>query len=173
MRAIVVDAPGGPEALQVRTDHQQPEVGPGQVRIKVAYAGLNFFDVLIRSGRYMRKPTYPNIIGGEVSGVIESVGAGVDGFTPGDRVCALTGSYGGYAEYAVAEAGATFKLPAQVSFQQGAAYPLQVLTAWGVLFASARARPGDWVVVHAAAGGVGTALTQLARDAGCHVFATA
>jgi NADPH:quinone reductase len=173
MRAIVVESPGEIEALQLRTDHAQPEPGPGQVRIKVAYAGLNFFDVLIRSGRYMRKPTYPNIIGGEVSGVIDAVGEGVTGFTPGQRISALTGSYGGYAEFAVADAGATFPLPDGVSLQQGAAYPLQVLTAWGVLFPSGRLKSGEWVVVHAAAGGVGTALTQLARDAGANVIATA
>jgi NADPH2:quinone reductase len=173
MRAIVVEAPGEVDALLLKVDHPIPDPGPGQVRIKVAYAGLNFFDTLIRSGRYMRKPQYPNIIGGEVSGVVEALGDGVSGFAVGDKVCALTGSYGGYAEFAVADAAATFALPGGVSLQQGAAYPLQVLTAWGVLFASGRARAGDWVVVHAAAGGVGTALTQLARDAGCNVFATA
>ncbi|MDQ3023287.1 MAG: NADPH:quinone oxidoreductase family protein [bacterium] len=173
MRAIVVNAPGGLEELNLTTDHPLPEPGIGQVRIKVAYSGLNFFDVLIRSGRYMRKPTYPNIIGGEVSGVVDALGEGVTSLKVGDRVSALTGSYGGYAEFAVADAGATFLLPGNVTLQQGAAYPLQVLTAWGVLFASARARKGDWVVVHAAAGGVGTALTQLASAAGCNVFATA
>lgn len=173
MRAIVVDTPGELDALQLRTDHATPEPGPGQIRIKVAYAGLNFFDTLIRSGKYMRRPTYPNIIGGEISGIVDQLGEGVEGFSIGDRVCALTGSYGGYAEYAVADAGATFKLQDNVSLQQGAAYPLQVLTAWGVLFPSGRARAGHWVVVHAAAGGVGTALTQLARAAGCNVIATA
>jgi NADPH:quinone reductase len=173
MRAIVVAAPGELDALQLQADHPMPDPGPGQVRIKVAYAGLNFFDTLIRSGKYMRRPTYPNIIGGEVSGVIDQLGDGVEGFAVGDRVSALTGSYGGYAEFAVAEANATLRLQDNVSLQQGAAYPLQVLTAWGVLFASGRAREGDWVVVHAAAGGVGTALTQLARDAGCNVVATA
>jgi NADPH2:quinone reductase len=173
MRAWVVSAPGGLEALELRTDVPEPVAGPGEVRIKTAYAGLNFFDTLIRSGRYMRKPTYPNIIGGEVSGVIDALGEGVAGLKIGDRVSALTGSYGGYAEYVTAPAGATFVLPEDASMQQGAAYPLQVLTAWGVLFASARARAGDWVVVHAAAGGVGTALTQLAAAAGCNVIATA
>ena len=173
MRAIVVEAPGELDALQLQEDHERPAAGPGQLLIKTAFAGLNFFDTLIRSGKYMRRPTYPNIIGGEVSGVVEQVGEGVEGFNIGDRVCALTGSYGGYAEFAVAEAGATFKLQDNVSMQQGAAYPLQVLTAWGVLFPSGRAQAGHWVVVHAAAGGVGTALTQLARDAGCQVIATA
>jgi NADPH2:quinone reductase len=173
MRAIVVDAPGELDALQLRTNHAMPEAGSGQVRIKVSYAGLNFFDTLIRSGKYMRRPTYPNIIGGEVSGVVDQIGEGVEGFHIGDRVSALTGSYGGYAEFAVAEAGATFRLQDSVNLQQGAAYPLQVLTAWGVLFPSGRAQAGHWVVVHAAAGGVGTALTQLARDAGCNVIATA
>src|SRR5205809_51774 len=144
MRAIVVEAPGGTEVLQPRADSPRPAPGPGQALIRVAYAGLNFFDVLIRSGRYMRKPTYPAVIGGEVSGVVEAVGAGVSGLAPGARVCALTGSGGGYAEYALADAGAVMPLPDSVSLQQGAAYPLQVLTAWGVLFASARARSGDW-----------------------------
>lgn len=173
MRTIVVEAPGGPEVLQLKTDVETPQPGPGQVRIKVAYAGLNFFEVLMRSGRYLRKPSYPCILGGEVSGWVDACGEGVTHLAPDTPVCALTGSGGGYAEFAVADASGVMPLPPGVPLRAAAAYPLQVLTGWGVLFASARCRAGDWVLVHAAAGGVGMALTQMARQTGCRVIATA
>jgi NADPH2:quinone reductase len=174
MRAIVVEQPGDAEVLQVRDDHPVPELKAGEVRVRVAYAGLNFFDVLQRGGRYLRKPKYPMILGGEVSGVVDAVGADVHHLTEGQPVCALTGSAGGYAEYAVADAEAIIPLPHNMSLKLAAAYPLQVLTAWGVLNLSAKAHhPGEWTLVHAAAGGVGTILCQLARDAGCLVIGTA
>jgi len=172
MRAIVVDEPGGPEVLKLR-DLPLPEPREGQVRIRVAYAGLNFFEVLTRSGRYLRRPKYPLILGGEVSGVIDAVGEGVTHLQPGQPVCALTGGGGGYAEYAVAEAEAVIPMPHNMSLKLAAAYPLQVLTAWGVLNISGRAQTGEWVLVHAAAGGVGAIICQLARDRGCLVIGTA
>lgn len=172
MRAIVVDEPGGPEVLKLR-EVPLPEPKEGHVRIHVAYAGLNFFEVLTRSGRYLRRPKYPIILGGEVSGVIDAVGAGVTHLQPGQPVCALTGSGGGYAEYAVADADAVIPMPHDMSLKLAAAYPLQVLTAWGVLNISGRANTGEWVLVHAAAGGVGAILCQLARDRGCLVIGTA
>jgi NADPH2:quinone reductase len=173
MRAIVVQAPGGPEALEFHGDYPVPEPGPQQVRIRVAYAGLNFFDVLIRRGDYMRNPKYPLVPGGECSGVVDAVGEGVDGGLLGKRVAALTGDRTGYSEFAIAPAESTFVLPDSVDFKTAAAFPLQVLTAWGVFHASARPRPTDWVLVHAAAGGVGQALVQLAKLHGCTVIATA
>lgn len=173
MRAIVVNEPGGPEVLCYQDDVALPEPQRHQVRIRVAYAGLNFFDVLIRSGRYLRKPRYPSIPGGEISGVVDAVGPDVNHLRPGQPVCALTGSGGGYAEFALAEEDAVIPLPHDMSLKLGAAYPLQVLTAWGVLNISGRALPGEWVLVHAAAGGVGAILCQLARDKGCLVIGTA
>lgn len=173
MRAIVVQAPGGPEVLEYHADYPLPEPGPGQVRIRVAYAGLNFFDVLIRRGDYMRSPKYPLVPGGEVSGVVNAVGEGVDAGLMGKRVTALTGDSTGYADYALAPAASTFPIPEGMDFQTAAAYPLQVLTAWGAFHGNARPRPSDWVIVHAAAGGVGQALVQLAKAQGCTVIATA
>jgi NADPH2:quinone reductase len=173
MRAVVVDGPGEADVLHLHEDAPVPEPAAGQARIRVAFAGLNFFDVLIRSGRYLRRPKYPAILGGEVSGVVDAVGEGVTHLRPGQPVCALTGSGGGYAEYALAEADAVIPLPHDMSLRLGAAYPLQVLTAWGVLNISGRALPGEWVLVHAAAGGVGAILCQLARDKGCLVIGTA
>jgi NADPH2:quinone reductase len=174
MRAIVVEEPGDLAALAIRDDVAVPEPGSDEVRIRVAYAGLNFFDVLQRSGRYLRKPHYPVVLGGEVSGIVESAGAEVHHLTPGQPVCALTGNSGGYADYAIASADAVIPLPHNMSLKLAAAYPLQVLTAWGVLNVSAKAHhPGEWVLVHAAAGGVGTILCQLARDAGNLVIGTA
>ena len=173
MRAIVVEQPGDRSVLEMRTDVAQPQPGPHEVRIRVAYAGLNFMDVLYRTGRYLRRPKYPVVPGAEVSGIIDCVGADVHHLQPGQPVCALTGSSGGYAEYAVADADAVIPLPHDMSLKLAAAYPLQVLTAWGVLNISARAHAGEWALVHAAAGGVGTILCQLARDAGCLVIGTA
>jgi NADPH2:quinone reductase len=172
MRAIVVDEPGGPEVLRLR-EMPDPEPKEGHVRIRVAYAGLNFFEVLTRGGRYLRRPKYPIILGGEVSGVVDKVGPGVTHLQPGQPVCALTGSGGGYAELAIADADAVIPMPHNMSLRLAAAYPLQVLTAWGVLNISARAHTGEWVLVHAAAGGVGAILCQLARDRGCLVIGTA
>ena len=153
MRAIVVEKPGGAEVLQPREGLPVPKLKAGEVRVRVAYAGLNFFDVLQRGGRYLRKPKYPMVLGGEVSGVVDAVGADVHHLTEGQPVCALTGSAGGYAEYAVADAEAIIPLPHNMSLKLAAAYPLQVLTAWGVLNLSAKAHhPGEWTLVHAAAG---------------------
>jgi NADPH2:quinone reductase len=173
MRAIVVEAPGGPEALQFHSDYPMPEPAAGQVRIRVAYAGLNFFDVLIRRGDYMRNPKYPLVPGGECSGVVDAVGEGVDSSLVGKRVTALTGDRTAYSEYAISPAESCFPIPDNLDLKTAAAYPLQVLTAWGVFHASARPRPTDWVIVHAAAGGVGQALVQLAKAHGCTVIATA
>lgn len=173
MRAIVIEEPGDASVLHYREDEPRPEPKPNEVRIRVAYAGLNFMDVLYRSGRYLRRPHYPVIPGAEVSGIIDEVGSEVHYLQPGQPVCALTGSSGGYAEYAVADADAVIPMPHDMPLKLAAAYPLQVLTAWGVLNISARAHTGEWVLVHAAAGGVGTILCQLARDAGCLVIGTA
>jgi len=173
VRAIMVEAPGGPEVLAFHADIPLPQPKHSQVRIKVAYAGLNYFDVLIRSGRYLRHPRYPAIPGGEVSGVVDALGPDVNHLRLGQPVAALTGSGGGYAEYTLADAAAVIPLPHDMSLMLGAAFPLQVLTAWGVLNISGRAMPGEWVLVHAAAGGVGSILCQLARDKGCMVIGTA
>jgi NADPH2:quinone reductase len=173
MRAVVVEEPGGPEVLKLRDDLAQPQPGNKEICIEVAYAGMNFMDVLGRSGRYVRGIKYPWIPGGEVSGVVGSIGSDVNHLQPGQHVCALTGTSGGYAEYAVAHEDAVYPLPTGMSFQLAAAYPLQVLTAWGVLNVSARPRAGEWVLIHAAAGGVGLILCQLARAKCCNVIGTA
>ena len=172
MRAIVVEEPGGVDVLKLQ-EVETPEPKANQVRVKVAYAGLNFFEVLTRSGRYLRRPRYPIILGGEVSGIVDAVGAEVSHLQPGQPVTALTGGGGGYAEYAVAEADATIPIPHDMNLKLAAAYPLQVLTAYGVLHISGRVKAGEWVLIHAAAGGVGTILCQLARFAGANVIGTA
>jgi NADPH2:quinone reductase len=173
MRAIVVQQPGGLEMLEFHADYPMPDPGPGQVRIRVAYTGLNFFDVLIRRGDYMRNPKYPLVPGGECSGVVDAVGEGVDARLVGQRVTALTGDSTAYADYALAPAVSCFPVPAGMDLKTAAAYPLQVLTAWGAFFGNARPRPSDWVIVHADGGGVGQALVQLAKGHGCTVIATA
>ena len=116
MRAIVVEEPGGVEVLKLK-EIDIPEPKPGQVRIKVAYAGLNFFEVLTRSGRYLRKPKFPMTLGGEVSGIVDQVGSEVTHLQPGQPVAALTGGGGGYAEYAVADAEGVIPMPSNMNFK--------------------------------------------------------
>lgn len=172
MRAVVVETPGDLDQLKLQTDVDRPEVGDNGVLVRTAYAGLNFMEVLIRRGDYLRNPKYPLILGSEASGVVEEVGSAVTDYKPGDRVAVLSGDRGCYAEYVCVEDTHIVPIPDDMDLRTAAAYPLQVLTAWGILFASARIREGDSVLVHACAGGVGLALVQMARIAGCSVLGT-
>ncbi|MCB1185884.1 quinone oxidoreductase [bacterium] len=172
MRAVVVETPGELEQLRLTQNVDMPTVGENDVLVRIAYAGLNFMEVLIRRGDYLRNPKYPLILGSEASGIVEQVGANVKDFKPGDRVAVLSGDRGCYAEYVCVDETHVVPIPAEMELRTAAAYPLQVLTAWGILFASARIREGDWVLVHACAGGVGLALVQMARIAGCQVIGT-
>ncbi len=122
MRAVVITKHGGPEVLQVE-DRPDPPVGAGEVRIAVKAAGINFADLMARTGVYPDAPKPPCVVGYEVAGEVESVGEGVDGFAVGDRVLAGT-SFGGYAELVSVPADQVIALPKQVSFEQGAAFPV-------------------------------------------------
>ena len=172
MRAVVVDVPGDLDQLEMRTDVAVPTVDEHDVLVRTAYAGMNFMEVLIRRGDYLRNPKYPLILGSEASGIVESVGSAVTDFKPGDRVAVLSGDRGSYADFVCVEEGHIVPIPDDMDLRTAAAYPLQVLTAWSILFASARIRESDWVLVHACAGGVGLALVQMARIAGCQVIGT-
>ena len=164
MKAIRVHEIGRPETLRLE-DVPEPRPGPGKVLIRVAVAGLNYADTNIRRGRYVMQPALPYIPGFEVSGTVEALGEGVDEgrFPLGCRVAALTLGGGGYAELAVAKAAHTIPLPDGLSLEQGAAFPLQGLTAYHVLTTMGRLAPGETVVVQAAAGGVGSMALQLAK----------
>lgn len=170
MKAMAFARTGGPEVLQVH-EMPVPQPGQGEVTIRVAYAGVNFAEVMARRGDYVAGEL-PLVPGFEVSGTIESIGEGVVGFRVGQRVAAMTVT-GGYAEVAVASAAMTFVLDDSISLEQAAAFPTIVPTAWALLHEVARMREGESVLIHAAAGGVGTVAVQLARHLGASkVFGT-
>ena len=171
MRALVITRHGPPEVLRVE-ERPDPEPGPGEVRIRVRASGINFADLLARSGLYPDAPKPPCVVGYEVAGDVDSVGDGVDGLAPGDRV--IGGSrFGGYAELVVSDARNVVALPADWSYEQGAAFPVNYLTAYAGLVRYGGLRERERVLVHAAAGGVGIAATQIAKTIGAEIFGTA
>jgi NADPH:quinone reductase-like Zn-dependent oxidoreductase len=170
MRAIVITAHGSYDVLQVQ-ERPDPVCGPGQVRVEVRAAGVNFADIMARIGLYPDAPKPPAVVGYEVSGTVAEVGAGVEGVAVGDRVMAGT-QFGGYAVQVVVPARDVVPLPEALSFEQGAAIPVNYATAWAGLIGYGSRREGDRVLVHAAAGGVGIAATQIARRHGAEVWGT-
>jgi NADPH:quinone reductase-like Zn-dependent oxidoreductase len=171
MRAVVQTGVGGPEVLQVQ-ERPDPSAGPGEVRIAVQAAGINFADTMARMGLYPDAPKPPCVLGYEVSGEVESIGEGVEDVKLGDRVVAGV-RFGGHAELVAIPAQQVLPLPDRLSFEQGAAVPVNYATAYCALFIMGGLSSGDRVLIHAAAGGVGTAAVQLARHRGGEVFGTA
>jgi NADPH:quinone reductase-like Zn-dependent oxidoreductase len=171
VRALVITQHGPPEVLKV-LDRPDPEVGLGQVRIAVKAAGVNFSDLLARVGMYPEAPKPPSVIGYEVSGDVESVGDGVESVKPGDRVIAGT-RFGGQAELAVTDAGNVFPLPAEWSYEKGAAVPVVYVTAYAGMIRYGSVFEGERVLIHAAAGGVGIAATQIGKHLGAELYGTA
>jgi NADPH2:quinone reductase len=171
MRAVVVDRWMEPAELRV-TEAPEPPLRPGALAIDVRAAGCNFFDILMVQGRYQQKPPFPFIPGAELSGVVTAIGEGVHGFAIGDRVLAGAG-LGAFAERAVVPAGAAHKLPAGMGFAAGAALPTIYPTSYAGLVYRARLAQGETLLVHAAAGGVGSAAVQIGRALGARVIATA
>jgi NADPH2:quinone reductase len=169
MKAIRIHTLGGPEVLRFE-ETPDPAPDQGQALIRVAAAGVNFVDVYFRTGLY-RGPALPFVPGQEAAGTVEAVGAGVTEVAVGDRV-AWTGVHGTYAELAVAPAGRLVKLPADIDFPHGAAAMLQGITAHYLASSTYPLKPGDVCIVHAAAGGVGQLLCQIARLRGARVLAT-
>lgn len=168
MRAVQVEAPGGPEVLRL-AELPEPVPGPGQLLVDVAAAGVNFVEIYQRSGIYPR-PT-PFVLGAEGAGVVRGVGPAVEGIKPGDRV-AWTEAPGSQAESVVVDAERAVVLPETVSEELGAAVMLQGLTAHYLATSTYPVQAGDTVVVHAGAGGVGLLLTQIVKRRGGHVLAT-
>jgi NADPH:quinone reductase-like Zn-dependent oxidoreductase len=171
MRAVVLTGTGGPEVLKVQ-ERPDPAVGPGEIRIAVRAAGINFADTMARVGLYPDAPKPPCVLGYEVAGEVESVGEGVSEHKVGDRVVAGT-QFGGQAELVTVPADQALALPERLSFEQGAAFPVNYGTAYAALVLMGGMRKGDRVLIHAAGGGVGISATQLARNAGAEVFGTA
>ncbi len=171
MRSVVITKAGAPEVLQVQ-ERPDPSPGPGEVRVEVGAAGVNFADLMARVGLYPDAPDLPAVVGYEVAGTVAEVGDGVDRFAVGDRVMAGT-RFGGYSEQAVAKATDVAPLPDGLSFEQGAAVPVNYLTAYLGLRRFGALEPGERVFLHAAAGGVGIAATQIAKHRGAEVWGSA
>jgi len=168
----VITRHGPPEVLQVE-ERPDPSPGRGEVLIDVRAAGVNFADVLARLGFYRDAPKPPCVVGYEVAGTVAAVGEGVAGrFALGDRVAAPV-RFGGYSERAAVAAGGAFALPERLSFEQGAAIPVNYATAWEAIVRAGNLQPGERLLIHSAGGGVGIAATQLAKRIGAEVWGTA
>jgi NADPH:quinone reductase-like Zn-dependent oxidoreductase len=171
MRAVVITRHGGPKVLEVQ-ERPDPIPRPGEVRIDVAAAGVNFADVMARMGLYPDAPKPPCVIGYEVAGTVLELGEGVRGLTPGQRVVAGT-KFGGYASQVAVPAGDVVPLPDALSFEQGAAIPVNYATAWAGLIGYGALQPGERVLIHSAGGGVGIAAMQIAKRGGAEIYGTA
>jgi len=169
MKAIQVSQTGGPEML-VPTDLPTPKPRPDEALVQIKAAGVNFIDVYFREGRYPAQ--LPFIDGQEGAGVVTEVGSEVKLVQPGDRV-AYTGRLGSYAEYAAAPAERLVKIPDGLSFEQAAAAMLQGMTAHYLTHSTYKLQPGETALIHAAAGGVGLLLVQMAKKIGARVIGTA
>ncbi len=171
MRAMVVERLGPPDVMELR-EVPRPEPGPGEVRLKVEAVGINFADVLAVAGEYLTRTRVPYTPGMEFAGVVDAVGEGVQGVEVGTRVASL-GGRGGLAEYALSPAAALIPVPQGLSGAQAAAFPVSYFTAYHGLKTLGRGDAGEWVLVQAAAGALGTASIQLAKAMGLHVVAMA
>jgi NADPH:quinone reductase-like Zn-dependent oxidoreductase len=171
VRAVVLTGYGAPEKMQVQ-ERPDPPVEPGEVRIAVKAAGINFADTLARINLYPDAPKAPCVLGYEVAGEVESVGEGVTSPTVGDRVIAGT-RFNGQAELVTVPADQVLALPKRLSFEEGAAFPVNYGTAWAGLVIMGGLSEGERVLIHAAAGGVGISATQIAKRRGAEVFGTA
>ena len=171
MRAVVIPKHGPADVLCVE-ERPDPPAGPGEVRVAVKAAGINFADLLARSGVYPDAPPPPCVVGYEVSGEVESAGDGVEEFSVGDRVIAGT-VFNGQAELVTVPAGQVIPLPDRLSFEQGAAVLVNYTTAYAGLVVMGGLKPRERVLIHSAGGGVGTAATQVAKRIGAEVYGTA
>ncbi len=171
MRQIWITRKGPPEVLQVR-EAPDPEPRAGEVRIRVRASGINFADLMARVGLYPDAPKLPCVVGYEVSGTIDAVGSGVTDFAVGDRVVGMP-HFGGYTDVLTIPAGQIFKMPPEMSFEQGAAIPVVYVTAYHMMLFTGNLRQGSSVLIHSAAGGVGLAAIQLAKTRGCTILGTA
>jgi NADPH:quinone reductase len=171
MKALLCVAHGPPEKLIVK-EIEAPSPGSGEVRITMRAAGLNFPDGLIIQNLYQFKPPLPFTPGGEAAGVIDSIGPGCQGLSVGDRVAVMT-RWGAFAEQVVAPAAAAVKLPADMPYEEGAAFGMTYGTAYHALVQRAGLKPGETLLVLGAAGGVGLAAVEVGKALGARVIAAA
>jgi len=171
MRRVVITRAGGPEVLQVH-EYPDPDAQAGHVRIRVRNTGINYADIMARMGLYPDAPPLPCTVGYEVSGIIDQVGAGVSGYAEGDRVLSFT-RFNGHADTVVVPTAYVRPIPEDMTFDVAAAIPVNYATAWIMLVREGNVKPGELVLVHAAAGGVGQAALQICRARGARVIGTA
>lgn len=169
MRALVVEELAAEYAGCRVKEIPTPEPGPGEVRVKVRAAAVNFPDLMQTRGEHQHKPPVPFVPGMEMAGEIDALGEGVTAWKVGDAVAG--GGRGGFGEYVVVPAGGLHRKPERMSFSEAAGYPVAYLTAYVGLVRCGRVQPGEWVLVHGAAGGVGLAAVDLARLLGAKVIA--
>ena len=169
MRAIQFDRLGGPEVMELR-EIPKPALKPGTVIVKNEVIAINFGDLFFTRGEYLVKPAFPDTPGMEAAGVIDEVASDVEDLKPGTRVAYI--GMGSYAEYTRIRGNRVIVIPDELSFEEAAAFPIAVLTAWHMLHSCHRVAPGEVVIVHSAAGGVGIAAVQIAKAAGARVFGT-
>jgi NADPH:quinone reductase len=171
MRAVLCKEWGGPEKLVVE-DVPAPEMRPGAVRVEIHAAGINFADLLLVSGQYQEKPPLPFTPGSEAAGVVTEVGAGVASVKAGDRVMVISGG-GAYAEQVVVDSPRVYPIPAGMDFSAAAGFPVAYGTSHGAFAWRARLQPGEWLLVHGAAGGVGLTAVEIGKAMGARVIACA
>jgi putative PIG3 family NAD(P)H quinone oxidoreductase len=171
MRAVVIPEPGGPEVLEIE-ERPVPSADEDEILIAVAAAGVNRPDVFQRKGQYSPPPGAPDIPGLEISGIVAALGPGARRFKVGDEVIALVPG-GGYAEYCVVHETNALPLPKPLTLVEGAGVPETTFTVWHNVFERGRLRPGEWLLVHGGASGIGTTAIQLAKAFGAFVVATA
>lgn len=169
MKALLSNAPGGPETLELR-EVDEPKAGPGQLLVRVRACAINYPDVLIIEDKYQMRPPRPFAPGGEIAGTVEAVGDGVTGWSPGDRLIAMIG-HGGLAEKVVVPAERALPLPPERSFEEGSALILTYATSIHALLDRGRLEEGETLLVLGAAGGVGLAAVELGKAFGARVVA--
>jgi NADPH:quinone reductase-like Zn-dependent oxidoreductase len=171
MKQMIIVGHGGPEKLQLR-ESPDPSPAEGEIRVRVRASGVNFADILARQGLYPDAPKTPCVIGYEVSGIVDTVGSGVDHSWVGREVFGLT-RFGGYSDVVVVPEKQLYSKPASLSHEQAAAIPVTYLTAWQLLVVMGSLKREETVLVHNAGGGVGLAAIDIARRIGARIFGTA
>ena len=171
MESIIVTRHGDPDCM-VLQELPTPSPGSGEICIRVSKAGINFADILARMGLYPGAPNPPFTPGMEVSGIVHEVGPDVENFKPGDRVVGSGGS-GGYSTHTISKAATVFKIPDEITFEVAAAFPAVYFTSYLMVIHPGALQPGESILIHGAAGGVGLAATELAKIAGAkNIFGT-
>lgn len=173
MRAVVCETLGTPDTLVVRTDWPEPEPGPGQVKVRLLARAVQYVDVLMVAGQYQTKPPVPFIPGGEAAGEVVALGEGVTGFSVGDMVMSRHSPSGAFAEFGVSPADQTMLIPQGLGVEAAAGFRSAYSTAYHALVQRGRLQPGETLLVHGAAGGIGLAAVQVGKALGATVIGAA